>query len=287
MNQGKVIALPTLRNRNKENTVSALNFAYKDLEENFFEGIDYALYEKIPNEFNNTISNIHGESQLIELYAQNERIPDMDYLIRKIDSIKQNCLKLTKTINNMVELRKFEKNQACLYVNNVNIVEIIDNIVINTSYYIKDKIIFDTNIEEKFMPCDINKFQKAILILLSLAVRYSNEKKVLVNLNAEEDNIIIAISFNNKNHKLLNIFKDKMDNPSIDDLDELSLDFFLCKSFITLHEGSISVGGNADETIFTIKLPCENYDSVYYLFRHDINGEYLIEQMRIEFSDLF
>jgi signal transduction histidine kinase len=286
LNQGKIIILPALRNINMENTVGTLNVAYKDLEENS-EDIDYAFFEKVPNELNNIISNIHGESQLIELHALDDKIVDMNYLTRRVDSIKQNCLKLTKTINDIVELRKLEKKQANLYINNVNIVEIIDNIVINASNYINDKVIFDTNIEEKFMPCDINKFQKVMLILLSIAAKYSNKKKVLVNLNVVEDNIIIAITFNNKSHKLLNIFKGKMDNPSIDDLDELSLNLFLCKSLITLHGGSISVRGNADETIFSIELPCENSDSVYHLFKSDIkDDEYLMEQMRIEFSDL-
>ncbi len=287
LQQDKVIVLPFLSNTNIENAASKLNLAFKDAEENFPEDDDTDVYVEFSNELKNLISNIHGESQLIELFAQDEKILDKKYLTDGVNSIKQNCLKLTKTINNMIELRNFEKKQTCLLVNNANIVEIIDNIVINVSTYIKERIIFDTNIEEKFMPFDINKFQKAILIILSIAVRYSDKKGILVNLNVFENNITITVSFNNKNSELINFIKYKMDNLMPDNLDELSISLYLCKALIALHEGSISVVGNTHETIFTIELPCENTDSIYYLFMNVIKNEYLAEQIQIEFSDLY
>ena len=286
LQQDKVIVMPFLSNRNIENAASKLNVAYKDAEENFPEDNHNDVYLEISNKLSNLISNIHGESQLIELFTQGEKIPDKKYLTNGVNSIRQNWLKITKTINNLIELRKLEKKQTCLVVNSVNIVEIIDNIVINASKYVKQEIIFDTNIEEKYMSCDINKLQKAILIILSVAVRYSNKKEILVNLNVFEDNINITVSFNN-NSKLLNFFIQKMDNLTPDNLDELSLSFYLCKSLIALHEGSISVEGNSYETMFTIKLPCENTDSINYLFMRDNKNEYLAEQIEIEFSDLY
>jgi hypothetical protein len=39
--------------------------------------------------------------------------------------------------------------------------------------------------------------------------------------------------------------------------------------------------------MFTIKLPCENTDSINYLFMRDNKNEYLAEQIEIEFSDLY
>lgn len=284
MRRNKIIELPFLRNSISENAVSTMNVAYKNVVEENNTDNDYDVYVNIYTDLNDIISNIHGESQLIELYAR-EKVPDNKYLTKEADSIKQNCMRLTKIVNNLVELRKFEKKQACLFVNNVNIVEILDNIVINTSKYINYKIIFDTNIEEKYISCDINKIQKAILIILSAALKYSDEKDIFVNLNVSEDNIVIAVSFKDKNGELLKFFTNKMDNLNIDNLDELSLDLYLCKSLIALHEGSISVGGIAGKTILTIELPCDNSNQVYRLFTDDIKNEYLSEQIEIEFSD--
>ena len=115
LQQHKVIVMPFLRNRNIENAASKLNVAYKDAEENLEDNHD--VYLEISNKLSNLISNIHGESQLIELFTQGEKIPDKKYLTNGVNAIRQNCLKITKTINNLIELRKLEKKQTCLVVN--------------------------------------------------------------------------------------------------------------------------------------------------------------------------
>jgi signal transduction histidine kinase len=285
---GKVIELPFIRSTKIENAVNTLNVAVKNVEteapkvDSIYEG-----YMNISNKINNLIINIHGESQLIELLAKNEKNSDLKKII---DSIKQNCLKLTKSLNNMIELQKIKENQLILCFNNVNIVEVIDNIVINTSKNIKDKkIIFDTNVEEKFISCDVDEFQKAILILLSNAIKFSGEKEVLVNLNICENNINIAISFKSNNSKLLYNFIDEMDNFKLNTSEDMSVCYYLCKSIIELHEGNIDIEVNGDEICFLIQLPCEDADSIYYLFRNDIthNNKNLTEQIQIEFSDIY
>ena len=291
--RNKVIVLPFLNCTNTENKMSAAykvnteNVAYKDAEQNFSEYYEYDAYLKISNESNDLISNIYGESQLIELFAQDKTYSDKKYLTKRVNSINRNCLRLIKITNNLIQFQKFEKKQIFFCSNNVNIVEIIDNIVDKTSEYIKNKIIFDTNIEEKHMSCDINKFQKAILILLCQAVKHSYGKAIFVNLNVFEDNIKITVSFNNRNSKLINIFMEEMDNPALDNINELSLELSLCKSLIALHEGSITVRSIQDEIIFTIEVPCQNTDSIYNLYTNYINNEYLAKQIQIEFSDLY
>lgn len=288
----KIIAFPFLGRTHIENAVNTLNVAIKDTESNTEELMEYythGRYMNISHELNNLITNIHGESQLIELFAQNEVLSNKP-LTKSIDLIKQNCLKLIKALGHMNELEKIEHGQYCLYFNNVNIVEILDNIVINVSNNIKDKkVIFDTNIEEKFMSCDINKLQRAILIILSNAVKFSGEEEVLVNLNILENNADITISFKNKNSKLLNYFINKMDNLKFNSLNDLSISFYICKSIIQLHEGRINIEGNGEEICFSIQLPYKNTDTIYHLFRNDkiFNHDYLIEQIQIEFSDLY
>ena len=63
-------------------------------------------------------------------------------------------------------------------------------------------------------------------------------------------------------------------------------DLILCKSLADLQKGSISVGGNGKETFFSLVLPCENNDSLHYLYKKDLDDEYLNRQIQIEFSDL-
>lgn len=288
----KVIVLPHLRGGKIENAVNTSNVAIKDVEaeqpDNYIHYYDG--HKNLYNELSDLISNIHGESQLIELYVQNDKDIDKKPLTNNIDSIKKNCLKLTKSLNNMIELKRIEEKQLCLCVNNVNIVEIIENIVINSSNNIKGKkIIFDTNIEEKFMTCDIDKIQKTILILLSNAIKFSSEKEVTVNLQILKNSIDITITFKNTNRNLLNFFIDKMDNLNKNSFEDLSIGFHICKSIIKLHEGQINLYGNGEEVSFLVQLPCENTDLILYLYRNNnlLNIENLTEQIQIEFSDLY
>ena len=95
LQQDKVIVMPFLSNINIENAASKLNVAYKDAEENFPEDNHNDVYLEISNKLSNLISNIHGESQLIELFTQGEKIPDKKYLTNGVNSIRQNCLKIT------------------------------------------------------------------------------------------------------------------------------------------------------------------------------------------------
>ena len=286
----KVVIIPFSRAGKIENAVNTLNVAIKDVESEPPDNYISDENERIYIELNNLISNIHGEGQLIELYVQDNKVSDEKPLKRSIDSIKQNCLNITKFLNNMIEVRKIEQKQLCLYESNVNIVEIMDDIVINVSKNIKNKkVIFDTNIEEQFMRCDIDKFQKAILILLFAAVRFSEGKEINVNLNMIENNINITILFKNRNSKLLNFFIDKMDNLNKNSLEDLSVGFYICKTIIKLHQGHIDLFKNGDEVGFLVQLPCEYTGSILHLFRNDkiLNNENLTEQIQIEFSDLY
>ena len=286
----KVIILPFSRAGKIENAVNTLNVAIKDVESEPPDNYISDENERIYIELNNLISNIHGEGQLIELYVQDNKVSDEKPLKKSIDSIKQNCLNITKFLNNMIEVRKIEQKQLCLYESNVNIVEIMDDIVINVSKNIKNKrFIFDTNIEEQFMRCDIDKFQKAILILLSAAVRFSEGKEINVNLNMIENNINITILFKNRNSKLLNFFIDKMDNLNKNSLEDLSVGFYICKTIIKLHQGHIDLFKDGEEVGFSVQLPCEYTGSILHLFRNDkiLNNENLTEQIQIEFSDLY
>ena len=80
-----------------------------------------------------------------------------------------------------------------------------------------------------------------------------------------------------------------MDNLNINSLEDLSVSFYICKTIVELHQGHIDLFRNGEEVGFSVQLPCENTDSVLYLFRNDkiFNRENLAEQIQIEFSDLY
>ena len=62
-----------------------------------------------------------------------------------------------------------------------------------------------------FILCDVEKIQKLFLTILSIVIRYTDEE-IQVNIKTTENKIDISIIFQNKCSRLLNYFKDKMDN---------------------------------------------------------------------------
>lgn len=279
---GKIIVLPFLRNTKIESAVNTLNVAVKDVEENY-NPQEEKEHRNIVDEFSDIINNIHGESQLIEMFVNNNS-EDLKLLHKGINSIKQNCLKLTKALNNMVELKRIEEKQFYLNLFNVNIVEVVDDIVFNVSKKINKSIIFDTDVEEMFILCDVEKLQKLFLTILSIVIRYTDEE-IQVNIKTTENKIDISIIFQNKCSRLLNYFKDKMDNLFYKSIEDISIGLHICKKIIELHSGNIQVKNN-DGICFSVTLPVNN-SSVYYLYRNEktLNRGIMEEQVQVEFSD--
>ncbi len=281
----KGIILPFKKN-NEFSDVHISNIMVNDAVEEYYKVEIHDEYEGIIHELNNYISIIHGETQLAETFVQNDPTNPLN---KSIDSIKQNCLKLTKTADKFITLKKIQDRQYGLLLKEQNIVEVIEDVVINVSKVIKNKnIIFDTNIEEKYMLCDLEKIRKSILIFLCSAVKFSDENEILVNLNIENNDIDIAIAFASKDDNCLNILIDKMDNLNMKNSEDISMEFHICKSIINLHKGTVNVEGNKNKIQFSINLPCDNTDDIYYLNRDKLyNNENYIEQINVEFSDVF
>ncbi len=287
LKKGRVISFP--RNIKIENPVNSLNVVAKDAEEVLDVRENHDEYRSIVDAVNKPLNIIHGNTQLLELLIEKENITNNYQLDRCMDSIKQNCYKLTKMINNIIEIQKIVTKKFSLCYNVVNIVEMVENTVLNVPKVIKDKrIIFDTNLEEKFILCDVEKIQKSILILLGTAVKFSNDEDIIVKLKGKDSYINIIISFKNKDSKDLNYIINKMDNLSTECHDDISIGFHICKAIIGFHEGSIAVGGTEDEISFNIELPCGDREPIYYLYGNNkiTNNENTIEKIKIEFSDI-
>lgn len=123
--------------------------------------IQEELFANVSHELKTPLNVIFSTNQLMELYLKNRLFEANGEKVSKdINIIKQNCYRLTKLINNIVDLSKIESGFFKLNLSNENIVEVIEDIVQSVSEYIKRKkisIIFDTNTEEKIIACDPEK----------------------------------------------------------------------------------------------------------------------------------
>ena len=101
-----------------------------------------------------------------------------DSIIKYIDSMKLNSYRLSKLINNIVDISKIEAGFFKLNLSNNNIVEVVEEIVMSVTTLTESKglnIIFDTDIEEKIIACDTEKIERIVLNLISNAIKFSDE----------------------------------------------------------------------------------------------------------------
>ncbi|WDC85602.1 PAS domain-containing sensor histidine kinase [Caloramator sp. mosi_1] len=220
----------------------------KELEE--YENIRSEFFANISHEFRTPLNIILGSIQLLELYLKNNKIiDDNDTLYKYNKSIKQNCFRLLRLVNNLIDITKVNAGYMQLNLCECNIVSLIEDIVQSVADYIKSKnieITFDTDIEEKFIKCDKDKIERIILNLLSNAIKFTPERgKIVVTINDLDEYTCISVKDNG-----IGIPKDKQDiiferfsqvNKSLSREREGSgLGLNIVKSFVEMHGGKLN-----------------------------------------------
>ena len=99
-------------------------------------------------------------------------------IVSYLDSIKKNSFKILNLVNTIMDINKIEEGYYKVNSEKCEIVSAVEDIVQSVIRYGESKkieIIFDTNIEEKYVLCDIEKIELILLNLLSNAIKYTNE----------------------------------------------------------------------------------------------------------------
>jgi signal transduction histidine kinase len=209
--------------------------------------------------------------------------------------MRQNCHRMVRLINNLMDLTKIDSGFLKPTMKNRDIISFIEDIVQSISLYINSKdiqLIFDTNVEEKIMAFDSEKVERIMLNLLSNAFKFTNNNgHIYVDIEDKGENIVITVKDNG-----VGIPENKLDiiferfgqaNRSLSRMHEgTGIGLYLVKSFIEMHEGTISVSSvEGQGTEFKIILPVkvnENEKST-----EDVLISTDTEKITIEFSDVY
>lgn len=96
----------------------------------------------------------------------------------------QNCYRLVRLINNLIDVTKIDAGYFQLNMSNENIVSLVENIT----------LIFDTDVEEKIIACDTDKIESILLNLISNAVKFTEcGGSIFVSLMDTGENVIISV----------------------------------------------------------------------------------------------
>ncbi|MBU3155528.1 HAMP domain-containing histidine kinase [Clostridium estertheticum] len=250
----------------------------------------------ISHELKTPLNVIFATAQLFNVYCESGSLDEnKDSIIKYIDSIKQNSYRLSKMINNIVDLSKIEAGFFKLNLSNNDIVKFVEDIVLSVTNFTDSKglnIIFDTNTEEKIIAYDPEKIERVVLNLISNAIKFSDAgNEILVNINDKNKFIEISVSDNGIGieKKYLDMIFDRfkqVDKSLSRNAEGTGIGLSLVKSIVELHGGTITVESQyGSGSKFTVSVPSGKVSNENKIYNSEVRGK--DQSIRVELSDVY
>lgn len=250
----------------------------------------------ISHELKTPLNVIFATAQLFDLYCNSGSLDDnKNSIIKYIDSIKQNSYRLSKLINNIVDLSKIEAGFYKLNLSNNNIVAIVEDIVMSITNFADIRglnIIFDTDIEENIIGCDPEAINRIVLNLISNAIKFSDMgDEIFVAIVNKNEFVEISVKDNgigieDKNFDMIFDRFKQVDKSLSKNSEGTGIGLSLVKSIVELHGGSIHVESDFGKgSKFTVKLPSRKVlqESKLYISKLPIKNQ----NIQVELSDIY
>ncbi|WFD08924.1 ATP-binding protein [Tepidibacter hydrothermalis] len=278
--------------KNAEENMKLLNKAIE------YERLRTEFFANISHEFRTPINVILGAIQLTEIYLSN--MSDLKYyekLINMNKSMKQNCYRLIRLVNNLIDITKIDSGFLELNLANYDIVKIVKDITFSISEFVKFKSLdleFCSDLNKKIIACDPDKIERILLNLLSNAIKFTRVgDKISINIKEEYGELIISIKDTGigiKKENLEIIFERfRQVNKSLTRENEGSgIGLSLVKLLVEMHGGTIAVKSEYEKgSEFIVKLPIKLIeDSAYNNPLKNIESN-KVEKISVEFSDIY
>ena len=273
----------------------------KQLDEAFeYEKLRTEFFANISHELRTPVNVIFSTIQLISL---NMNSMDIDYSSKEkfkkhMKVMKQNCHRLIRLINNLIDVSRIDTGFFNLSLSNNNIVSVVEDITLSIAEYIENKdisLIFDTEVEEKFMSCDPDMIERIMLNLISNAVKFTDRGgSVLVSVIDKEDTVLISVKDTGIGisvEKQRDIFERfiQVDKSLTRNREGSGIGLSLVKALVELHQGSISVKSSPGAgSEFIIQLPVKLVEDCSEVIETQrLTAQDNIEKIDIEFSDIY
>lgn len=258
------------------------------------------FFANVSHELRTPINVIYSSLQVMQMHMEKDNIKD-DKIECYMKVIKQNCYRLLRIISNLIDITKIEAGFLKPNVARREIVSLVENISMSIVTYLHEKnmdLIFDTDVEEKYVDCDSDMIERVMLNLFSNAVKFrKNDGHVWVNIHDIRDgSITIEVKDDGigiPEQKQYLIFKrfTQVDNSLIRRSKGSGIGLSLVKSIIEMNSGTIRFESKENiGTKFIIKLPSDDnqviddYNSVKSI--SDSNIDNTKEKVNIEFADI-
>jgi len=250
----------------------------------------------ISHELKTPLNVIFATAQLFNVYCKSGSLDEnKESIIKYIDSIKQNSYRLSKMINNIVDLSKIEAGYFKLNLSNNNIVKFVEDIVMSVTNFTDSKglnIIFDTNTEEKIIACDPEKIERVVLNLISNAIKFSDAgNEILVSVTDKNEFVEISVIDNGIGieKRYLDMIFDRfkqIDKSLSRNSEGTGIGLSLVKSIVELHGGTITVESEYGMgSKFTVSLPSGKVTKENRIYNNEVRGK--DQSIQVELSDVY
>lgn len=262
------------------------------------EKIRTQFFANLSHEIRTPINIIYSCIQLLEVKKKIGAIALAESYEKYDTTIKQNCYRMLRLVNNLVDITKIDSGFMTMHFANYEIVSLIEDITLSIVPYIESKqinVVFDTFIEELEIKCDPESIERVILNLLSNSVKFTNiGGNILVTLNSDEN--WVTISIKDDGVGIPNNLKDiiferfvQADKSLSREKEGSGIGLALVKSLVELHHGSVYI--NKEITVgseFIIKLPNKKLqENIQRSNELESINKSIIDKIHIEFSDIY
>lgn len=254
----------------------------------------------ISHELRTPLNILLSSTQLIKSYLDSNNTLDRNKLRQKINIQIQNCYRLLRLINNIIDITKIDTGNFELLFRTCNIIKIVKDITLSVTEYANTKgvkILFDTDTEEKILSCDLDAIERILLNLLSNAIKFTPEGgSIFVTIKDMGKDIRISIKDTGvgiQEDKLDIIFKrfKQAHNGLTREREGSGIGLSIVKALVEMHKGQIYVKSKyMHGSEFIVELPCDNVSQCEIgIVNNDIPMEdnSVIRKVNIEFSDIY
>jgi PAS domain S-box-containing protein len=263
-----------------------------------YDKLKTEFFANISHELRTPINVILGAQKLFEVLLEGVDLGSKrEKIIKYINMMRQNCYRLTRLVNNLIDITRIDAGFFNINLKNYDIVNIVECITLSVAEYVQEKginLVFDTQIEEKTIACDADKIERIMLNLLSNAIKFTS-KGGSINVNIVEDDKDIIISVGDTGigipeEKQKTVFDRfvQVDKSFVRNREGSGIGLSIVKSLVDLHGGSIELTSEMDKgTTFEIRLPIVLVAEDEAAATADATYQNPAERINVEFSDIY
>lgn len=252
------------------------------------------------HELRTPLNVLFSAIQLFDLYLNNHPPSNIDKLNKHLMAMRQNCLRLLRLVNNLIDTTKIDANFLGLNMSNYNIVNIVEGITLSVKEYIKHNNIelnFYSDLDEIIIACDVDMIERIMFNLLSNAIKFTKPGgKIQVSILYGTERVIISVKDNGigipKEKQKIIFERYKQAHKLLTrEYEGSGIGLSLTKSLVEMHGGRITVKskcGKGSEFLveFPVKVLAQNSIQPANT-DYTQNNQRLIERMQVEFSDIY